>query len=83
MYNVHETTTMEPEREFSEKRQDDDRKTKQKMELIRSKLKTHARKVKLSPFITSFLFIFSGYSSKSSSIGNEIKQNKHHSSSSS
>ena len=47
MYNVHETTTIEPEREYSEKRQDDDRKTKQKMELIRSKLKTHARKVEL------------------------------------
>ena len=46
MYNAHETTTVEPEREFNEKRQDDDRKTKQKMELIRSKLKTHARKVK-------------------------------------
>ena len=48
MYNVHETTMIEPEREFSEKRQDDDRKTKQKMELIRSKLKTHARKVRIS-----------------------------------
>ena len=46
MYNAHEATTVESEREFNEKRQDDDRKTKQKMELIRSKLKTHARKVK-------------------------------------
>ncbi len=45
MYNTHETATVEPEREYNEKRQDDDRKTKQKMELIRSKLKTHARKV--------------------------------------
>ena len=39
---------LNPEREYNEKRQDDDRKTKQKMELIRSKLKTHARKVKNS-----------------------------------
>jgi AN1-type zinc finger and ubiquitin domain-containing protein 1 len=46
MYNTHETTTVNPEREYNEKRQNDDRKTKQKMELIRSKLKTHARKVK-------------------------------------
>jgi hypothetical protein len=46
MYNTHETTTVDPEREYNEKRKDDDRKTKQKMELIRSKLKTHARKVK-------------------------------------
>lgn len=45
MYNTHETLTVEPEREYDEKRQADDRKTKQKMELIRSKLKTHARKV--------------------------------------
>jgi hypothetical protein len=48
MYNTHDTITVEPEREYDEKRQDDDRKTKQKMELIRSKLKTHARKVKIS-----------------------------------
>ncbi len=46
MYNAHETTTVEREREYTEKRQDDDRKTKQKMELIKSKLKTHTRKVK-------------------------------------
>lgn len=46
MYSTHETIGVEPEREDDEKRQDDDRKTKQKMELIRSKLKTHARKVK-------------------------------------
>lgn len=44
MYNAHETTTIEPEREYNEKRLDDDRKTKQKMELLRSKLKTHGRK---------------------------------------
>jgi len=48
MYNAHEATTtattIEPEREYNEKRLDDDRKTKQKMELLRSKLKTHARK---------------------------------------
>jgi hypothetical protein len=46
MYNTHETLTVEPEREYDEKRQDDDRKTKQKMELIRTKLKTHPKKVK-------------------------------------
>jgi hypothetical protein len=45
-YNPHETLTVESEREYDEKRQADDRKTKQKMESIRSKLKTHARKVK-------------------------------------
>lgn len=46
MYNAHEATTIDPEREYNEKRRDDDRKTKQKMELLRSKLKTHARKVR-------------------------------------
>jgi hypothetical protein len=46
MYSTHETIAIEPEREDYERRQDDDRQTKQKMELIRSKLKTHARKVK-------------------------------------
>ena len=46
MYNTHETMSVEPDRESDEKRQADDRKTKQKMELIRSKLKTHTRKVK-------------------------------------
>ncbi|CAM2696433.1 unnamed protein product [Rotaria socialis] len=44
MYNAHETITVEAEPENDEKRQADDRKTKQKMELIRSKLKTHDRK---------------------------------------
>ncbi|CAF3742076.1 unnamed protein product [Adineta steineri] len=44
MYSTHETIAIESERENDEKRLDDDRKTKQKMELIRSKLKTHARK---------------------------------------
>ncbi|CAF3535247.1 unnamed protein product [Rotaria sordida] len=44
LYNAHETLTVEQEREYDEKRQADDRKTKQKMELIRSKLKTHTRK---------------------------------------
>ena len=52
MYNTHETLTIEPEREYDEKRQADDRKTKQKMELIRSKLKTHARKVRTLPFVS-------------------------------
>jgi hypothetical protein len=46
MYNTHDTITVEHERESDEKRQADDKKTKQKMELIRSKLKTHTRKVK-------------------------------------
>lgn len=46
MYNTHETITVEPERQDDEKRQADDQKTKQKMDLIRSKLKTHPRKVK-------------------------------------
>lgn len=46
MYNAHETITVESERENNEKRQADDRKTKQKMESIRSKLKTHPRKVR-------------------------------------
>lgn len=41
MYNA----TVEPERQFDEKRQADDRKTKQKMDLIRSKLKISPRKV--------------------------------------
>ncbi|CAF1506841.1 unnamed protein product [Adineta steineri] len=45
MYNTHDPIIVESERKYDEKRQDDDRKTKQKMELIRSKLKTHARKV--------------------------------------
>lgn len=45
MYNTHETIAVETERQYDEKRQADDRKTKQKMELIRSKLKTHTRKV--------------------------------------
>jgi hypothetical protein len=45
MYNPRETITVEPERDYDEKRQADDRKTKQKMESIRSKLKTHTRKV--------------------------------------
>jgi len=40
MYNTHETLTIEPD----EKRQADDKKTREKMELIRSKLKTHPRK---------------------------------------
>ena len=47
MYNTHETITIAAEREYDEKRQADDRKTKQKMELIRSKLKTHTRKVSI------------------------------------
>lgn len=42
MYNTHDRITVEAD----EKRQADDRKTKQKMESIRSKLKTHPRKVK-------------------------------------
>ncbi len=46
MYNTHETITVEPEREYDEKREADDRKTKQKMELIRSKLKTNSKKVR-------------------------------------
>lgn len=46
MYNTHEATTVDPNREFNEKRQDDDRKTKQTMELIRSKLKPRAKKVR-------------------------------------
>jgi cell division protein FtsL len=46
MYNAHETINVEPDRESEEKRKADDRKTKQKMELIRSKLKPHTRKVK-------------------------------------
>ncbi|CAM4882611.1 unnamed protein product [Rotaria socialis] len=45
MYNTHETVAVETDRQYDEKRQADDRKTKQKMELIRSKLKTHPRKV--------------------------------------
>lgn len=45
MYNTQETMTGETEHEYDEKRQTEDRKTKQKMELIRSKLKTHSRKV--------------------------------------
>src|SRR5690348_11411249 len=49
MYNTHETITVEPGRGYDEKRQADDRKTKQKMELIRSKLKTHTRKDHLRP----------------------------------
>ncbi|CAF0985164.1 unnamed protein product [Rotaria sp. Silwood1] len=49
MYNTHETITVETERQYDEKRQADDRKTKQKMELIRSKLKTHSRKDILLP----------------------------------
>ncbi|CAF1242032.1 unnamed protein product [Rotaria sp. Silwood1] len=44
MYNTHETMTVEQERKYDEKRQADDRKTKEKMESIRSKLKTHTRK---------------------------------------
>ena len=48
MYNTQETLTVEPDREYDEKRQADDQKTKQKMELIRSKLKTDSRKVKIS-----------------------------------
>ncbi|CAF0934228.1 unnamed protein product [Adineta ricciae] len=44
MYSTHETIAIEPERENNEKRQDDDRKTKEKMESIRSKLKTHTKK---------------------------------------
>jgi hypothetical protein len=46
MYNTHETLTVNPEREHDEKRQADDRKTKQKMDSIRSKLKINAKKVK-------------------------------------
>ncbi|CAF1205739.1 unnamed protein product [Adineta steineri] len=49
MYNTHDPIIVESERKYDEKRQDDDRKTKQKMELIRSKLKTHARKDILPP----------------------------------
>lgn len=47
MYNAQETLTVEPDREYDEKRQADDQKTKQKMESIRSKLKTDPRKVRL------------------------------------
>ena len=47
MYNAQETLTVEPDREDDEKRQADDQKTKQKMESIRSKLKTNPRKVRL------------------------------------
>ncbi|CAM4773988.1 unnamed protein product [Rotaria magnacalcarata] len=49
MYNTHETIAVETDRQYDEKRQADDRKTKQKMELIRSKLKTHPRKDILLP----------------------------------
>ena len=45
MYNAHETVTVESERKCDEKRQADNRKTKQKMELIRSRLKTQDKKV--------------------------------------
>lgn len=45
MYNTHEPITVESDRQYDEKRQADDRKTKQKMDLIRSKLKIHPRKV--------------------------------------
>lgn len=45
MYNTHETMTVDSERQYDEKRQADDRKTKQKMDHIRSKLKVHPRKV--------------------------------------
>lgn len=54
MYNTHETIAVETERQYDEKRQDDDRKTKEKMELIKSKLKTHARKVKYLDNIIRF-----------------------------
>jgi len=64
MYNTHETITVEPEREYDEKRQADDRKTKQKMDLIRSKLKTHPRKVKafFKLHESHFYFLHLGYS---------------------
>ncbi len=59
MYNTHETITVDPEREYDEKRQADDRKTKQKMDLIRSKLKAHPRKVNAFCLIfTKFYFLF-------------------------
>ena len=48
MYNTHEKTTAGVDREYDEKRQADDRRTKQKMEWIRSKLKNHSRKVTFS-----------------------------------
>ncbi|UJR28792.1 hypothetical protein I4U23_010017 [Adineta vaga] len=48
MYSTHETIAIEPEREKDEKRQNDNRKTKEKMESIRSKLKTNEKKDVLS-----------------------------------
>jgi hypothetical protein len=87
MYNAHETITTETDRESDEKRKADDRKTKQKMELIRSKLKPNARKVKnfyrIIVCFNSYTNIFSGYSPKSSLISNKTIKNKCNSSSSS
>jgi hypothetical protein len=45
MYNAHEAVTVKPDREYDEKRQADDQKTKKKMEFIRSKMKTETNKV--------------------------------------
>ena len=45
MYNTHDILPVETEREFDEKRQADNRKTKERMESIRSKLKAHPTKV--------------------------------------
>ncbi len=58
MYNTHDTITVETGRESDEKRQADDRKTKQKMESIRSKLKTHPRKVKYLATILILILSF-------------------------
>lgn len=52
MYNTHDRIIVDNKNETDEKRQADDKKTKQKMESIRSKLKTHPRKVNISLFIS-------------------------------
>ena len=45
MYNTHEPVTVKPDREYDEKRQADDQRTKEKMEFLRSKMKTETSKV--------------------------------------
>lgn len=55
IYNAQETVNVETEQEYDEKRRADDQKTKQKMDAIRSKLKTRSKKVSFNDKKNKFI----------------------------
>lgn len=55
IYNAQETVNVETEQEYDEKRRADDQKTKQKMDAIRSKLKTRSKKVSFNDKQNKFI----------------------------